>query len=110
MAAQYVVVAACVVAKTNSDTGEGYYYRDAILPSGVPVAEKQRLVDAGLVKAIEDEAPADVVDEPAIANEPPRAGKGSGRNEWAAYAASLGIAVDPDATRDDIIAAVDDEA
>lgn len=105
--ATHVVVAACVVAKTNSDTGEGYYYRDAILPAGVPVAEKQRLVDAGLVKVVEDEAPAELVDDPAVGNEPPRAGKGSGRSEWAAYATSLGIVVDPDATRDDIIAAVD---
>lgn len=39
--------------------------------------------------------------------EPPRAGKGSGRAEWAAYAASVGVEVDDDATRDDIIAAVD---
>lgn len=41
---------------------------------------------------------------------PPRAGKGSGRDEWAAYAAELGLAVGPDASRDDIIAAVDEIA
>lgn len=58
MADNYVVTAACVVAKTNSDTGEGYYYRDAILPDGVPAAEKKRLAEAGLVKLVEDE-PAD---------------------------------------------------
>lgn len=55
--ADYVVTAACVVAKTNSETGEGYYYRDAILPAGVPGAEKKRLVEAGLVK-VADEEPA----------------------------------------------------
>ena len=38
---------------------------------------------------------------------PPRAGKGSGRAEWAAYAESVGVQVDDDATRDEIIAAVD---
>lgn len=38
---------------------------------------------------------------------PPRAGKGSGRDEWAAYAASLGVEVDAEAGRDDIIAAID---
>lgn len=104
--AAYVVKAACVVAKTNSETGEGYYYRDAILPAGVPQAEKDRLVEAGLVKIVGDEAPVDVADDVA-GDEPPRAGKGSGRSEWAAYATSLGIVVDPAATRDDIIAAVD---
>ena len=39
---------------------------------------------------------------------PPRAGKGSGLDAWVAYAEALGLDVDPDATRDDIIAAVDD--
>lgn len=76
MAGQYVVVAACVVAKTNSDTGEGYYYRDAILPAGVPAAEKQRLVDAGLVKAVEDE-PVVEPDDPADDDEAkPTRGRG----------------------------------
>lgn len=55
--AEYVVTAACVVAKTDSETGEGYYYRDAILPAGVPAAEKKRLVEAGLIK-VADEEPA----------------------------------------------------
>ncbi len=58
--ASYVVAAACVVAKTNSETGEGYYYRHAILPAGVPQEEKDRLVAAGLVEVVvEVEAPAD---------------------------------------------------
>jgi hypothetical protein len=45
--------------------------------------------------------------EPAADDAPPRAGKGSGRSEWAAYAESVGVTVDEDATRDEIIAAVD---
>lgn len=53
--ADYIVTAACVVAKTDSETGEGYYYRDAILPAGVPAAEKKRLVEAGLVKIADEE-------------------------------------------------------
>ena len=55
MAGQYLVTAACVVAKTSSETGEGYFYRDAVLPAGVPVAEKERLVAAGLVTVVEVE-------------------------------------------------------
>lgn len=39
--------------------------------------------------------------------EPPRGGPGSGRDAWAAYAESKGIAVPEDATRDDIVALVD---
>lgn len=42
-----------------------------------------------------------------IPEPPPRAGKGSGRDEWAAYAAFLGVAVSDDDSRDDIAAAVD---
>ena len=38
---------------------------------------------------------------------PPRAGRGSGRDAWAAYAASRGVDVPGDASREDIIAAVD---
>lgn len=38
---------------------------------------------------------------------PPRGGEGSGRDEWAAYAASRGVDVDDAALRDDIIATLD---
>lgn len=38
---------------------------------------------------------------------PPRAGKGSSREAWAEYAAAVKVDVDDDATRDDIIAAVE---
>lgn len=40
--------------------------------------------------------------------EPPRAGRGSGLDSWRAYAESLGLLVEDDATRDDVIALVDD--
>lgn len=39
---------------------------------------------------------------------PPQGGPGSGRDAWAGYAAELGVDVDGDAGRDDIIAAVRD--
>lgn len=39
--------------------------------------------------------------------EPPRGGPGSGADAWAAYAEIKGIKVPDDASRDDIIAAVD---
>lgn len=57
MAATYVVTAAAVVAKTSSDTGEGYFYRDSILPKGVLVAECKRLEGLGLVAEIAEAQP-----------------------------------------------------
>lgn len=53
----YRVKAACVVAKVNSETGEGYFYRDAILPDGVPPEEAERLEELGLVEKVDDPAP-----------------------------------------------------
>lgn len=59
-----------------------------------------------------DEAPAaePVVARESIiveAEEPPRTGKGSGTEEWRAYAEALGIDVPEDASRDQIIELVD---
>lgn len=38
---------------------------------------------------------------------PPRGGAGSGKEAWAAYAASKDVQVPPDATRDDIVVALE---
>ncbi len=38
---------------------------------------------------------------------PPRSGRGSGLDEWKAYAELIGVTVDSEASRDDVIAAVD---
>lgn len=38
---------------------------------------------------------------------PPMSGKGSGRDAWAAYAQANGVAVDDDATRDQIVAGLE---
>lgn len=43
-----------------------------------------------------------------IVDEPPRRGPGSGRDVWAAYAESVGFQVPGDASREQIIAMVDD--
>lgn len=42
-----------------------------------------------------------------VADEPPRAGRGSGVEAWATYAKSLDLDVPDDATRDEIIELVD---
>lgn len=40
--------------------------------------------------------------------EPPRAGKGSGRDAWAEFASTKGVDVEADASRDEIIAQLAD--
>lgn len=45
--------------------------------------------------------------EPDGVGEPPRTGRGSGREPWARYAHAAGVHISDDMNRDDIIAAVD---
>lgn len=61
-----------------------------------PAAVRDQLGDHLFVETNEQEAGSGV---------PPRAGKGSGKEAWAAYAEANGVEVDADASRDDIIAA-----
>lgn len=51
--------------------------------------------------------PAGDDDEAAVLEEPPRKGRGSSLEAWQGHADALGIEYDNDASRDDIIAAVD---
>jgi hypothetical protein len=62
------------------------------------------------VAPVEDTPPASTGGDEVVveATEPPRAGRGSGIEPWKAYAASLGIEVPEDATRDSIVELVDD--
>lgn len=53
---------------------------------------------------LREDAPATPTDPDAA---PPKAGAGSGKAAWAAYADRLGVEFDPDDGRDDIIAAVE---
>jgi hypothetical protein len=61
-----------------------------------PVAGGEQLSGQPALSATEVEPPVD----PAM---PPRSGAGSGRDAWATYATSLGLAVADDLTRDQII-------
>lgn len=45
--------------------------------------------------------------EAAVVPEPPRGGTGSGVDVWREYATRIGVEFDEDASRDDIVAAVD---
>jgi len=64
-------------------------------------------------KAWADEAPTEQAEEPTVASEanadePPRAGAGSSRDAWVAFAESRGVHVEDEDKRDDIIAALVD--
>jgi hypothetical protein len=70
-------------------------------PAAWDGGEPPKSADAG-----DGDAPASA-DEPDGGGEPPRSGKGSSTEAWQKYAASLGVEVPEDASRDDIVAAVD---
>lgn len=92
----------------DDDTELGLYRRgryvfktttaDARRQGLVPVAGKQ-------LPAADDKARHDPADDKG--GRPPLTGAGSGKKAWAEHAAAIGVAVAGDATRDDIIAAVD---
>ena len=52
--------------------------------------------------------PSEPIPETEAPAEPPRSGRGSGIDAWRAYATAIGLGIDPDMTRDDIIDAVDE--
>jgi hypothetical protein len=85
---------------------------DAVAESDA-AAEKAR-EDALAAQTPQAEAEAEAQEpaaEPAAVTEsgaPPRAGAGSGRDAWVAYAESQGVAVTDDMTRDEIIEAVEE--
>lgn len=51
------VTAACVIAK-RPDGSDAYFYQGVELPDGLREGEVDRLIEAGLVAASEDEKPA----------------------------------------------------
>ena len=80
--------------------------RGATLPTDVPDEQVANLLALGHIAdadaAVEDDIEANPF-------RPPTSGRGSGRDAWASYAALLGFEVDDDMSRDDIIAALDEE-
>jgi hypothetical protein len=94
-------------AVTGAFTFQGLY-EGAIADDVEPENLKHHL-DLGMVEEVAAEVVSTPQGDAAAAADvaPPRAGKGSGRDEWAAYAAAVGVVVDDDMSRDDIIDAVD---
>ena len=82
------------------------HYREVAAESGVDLDAGGSEV-AAVVAADTAGAVSDVSEFGAEA--PPRSGAGSGRDAWVAYAASRGVEVTDDMTRDEIIEAVDEE-
>jgi hypothetical protein len=52
-------------------------------------------------------APPEATGNTVVSDAPPKAGAGSSRDAWVAYAESKGVTVTDDMTRDDIVAAVE---
>lgn len=88
-----------------------------LLKGSTPSARVQKLITNPDVWEGEEEAPEVVEAEeapkaPAVkapasdSGEPPRAGKGSSKDAWMAFAAKHNVTVEDDATRDDIVAAL----
>lgn len=100
----YVVTAPLVIAKTPRGQFR-HVYQGFPLPKDTLPEHVESLLAEGFIKS----DGADESDEGAVVapEEPPRAGEGSGRDVWAAHAAAVGVAHEEDASRADIIAAVD---
>lgn len=80
----------------------------ALEPQGEK-GDKPAIVGDHLIAGLQPaDAPSDPADPPADVDEvPPASGKGSGIEAWQQYAQHKGIAYPEDATRDEIIAAVE---
>jgi hypothetical protein len=88
------------------------------LRGATPPKRVQKLITNPDVWEGEEEAPEPVEEAPPAAeavpiqateadgDEPPRAGKGSSKDAWVAFAAKHDVSVEDDAARDDIIAAL----
>lgn len=81
--------------------------KGALVPDDDESAALLADVSAPVKDALGDDDNPPGAEEPPANGEPPRGGPGSGRDEWAAYAATLDVEVTEDMARDDIIAAVD---
>jgi hypothetical protein len=72
--------------------------------SGVEVdVADETVMDGGVWEPADDAG-----SQPSEDEAPPKSGRGSARQAWADYATSVGVEVDDDWTRDDIITAVEE--
>jgi hypothetical protein len=78
----------------------GGWFVEPDLPLSVAM---QRQIERGELQRVD--ADGNPIPEHVVAV-PPRTGKGSGRDQWAAYAAAHDVHVPEDASRDDILAAL----
>lgn len=118
-----VDVAACIGDHCWASDGESVPGRESEVspaPGPAPTVDISLSVEPDKSVFVEEpgevDSPAPVDPEPAgdaatsgeaSAESPPRAGRGSSRDAWAEHAEALGVTFPADASRDDIIAAVD---
>lgn len=82
------------VALRNPETGQPEVFEEGSVAPSWAADQVDDHVFAATARAADGEVP-------------PKGGAGSGKDAWAAYAASRGVEVDEDATRDDIVAALE---
>lgn len=78
--------------------------RQAITNDSVWATEAPAVQDEALIETPVD---GDEVEDVPPIEAPPRGGPGSGRAEWETFASSIGLDVDDDMSRDDIIDAIE---
>jgi len=103
------IVSSPLVAVNGVDGKVKYLYRNTIVPSDVSEKDITRLVADGLIEKVSTVSAAapESQDEAGDSLErPAESGKGSGMDKWVAYAAAHEVEIDPESSKDDIIAAV----
>lgn len=101
-----MTVLAARVQVTDPETGRSVVFHKGAEPPARIVAllaDRPVWADAEEAAKVAAEYEASVFEDES-AEEPPRSGRGSGRDAWAAYAAKQGIEVEQEDSRDDIIA------
>ncbi len=81
---QYVVVGPLVIAQAGPRLV--YVYKDGILPDDVSVEEAQRLVETGLVAALDQPPPAEELAAAAGPERPERPAAGAPKADWVEWA------------------------
>lgn len=97
-----------VVLAAGDKVPDGFFVGEHLLKAAKDETEPTEPVTPTTpVTPNEPVTPAEPVTPTPSTDAPPRNGKGSGKDAWAAYAESIGVVIEADWSRDDITAAVD---
>lgn len=103
------IVSSPLVAVNGADGKVKYLYRGTIVPSDVSEKDIKRLVADGLIEKVSAASAAEPEPQDKAgdsSDRPAESGNGSGKDKWVAYAAAHEVEIEPESSREDIIAAV----